>query len=382
MNRIVIVGASIAGLTAAQTLRREGFEGHLTLVGAEPHLPYDRPPLSKQVLAGTWEPERIQPFDTGHYADLGVHLRLGRAATAVDLPGKAVVLDDERLGYDGLIIATGVCPRRPPWPHVHVLRTVDDAVRLRTALRHLPRLAVIGAGFLGAEVAATARTLGCDVTLIDPAPQPMARQLGSRLGARVARLHREHGVIVRTTTNVRRVAPDGVETHDGGFVQADLVVAAIGCTPATAWLAGSGLPLGDGIECDDRGRAAPAVYAAGDVASWHNPAFGTRMRLEHRLNAAEHAAAVARNLLGADRPYAPIPYFWSDQFTTKIQAYGILPADAEITLEHGELTGDRFVVAYRRHGHTVGLLGWNSPRELRTLRAAWRPITPATRSMT
>ncbi|MFI6905319.1 NAD(P)/FAD-dependent oxidoreductase [Nonomuraea sp. NPDC050394] len=369
MNRIVIVGASTAGLSAAQTLRWEGYDGQLTLVGAEPHLPYDRPPLSKQVLAGTWEPERVRPFDAAHYASLGVDLRLGRAATAVDLPGKAVLLREERLAYDGLIIATGVSPRRPPWPHVLALRTLDDALRLRAALRRLPRLAVIGAGFLGAEVAATARTLGCDVTLIDPAPQPMAHQLGLRLGARVAHLHREHGVIVRTTTKVRRVTPSGVELHDGRTVQADLVVAAIGCTPATGWLTGSGLPLGDGVECDERGRAAPAVYAAGDVASWHNAAFGTRMRLEHRLNAVEHANAVARNLLGADRPYAPIPYFWSDQFTTKIQAYGIHPADAEITVEHGSLTGDRFVVAYRNDGRMVGLLGWNSPRELLTLRA-------------
>ncbi|MFI9048144.1 NAD(P)/FAD-dependent oxidoreductase [Streptomyces sp. NPDC053427] len=383
---VVIVGASAAGLTAAETLRRRGYGGRLTLLGAEPHPPYDRPPLSKHVLAGAWEPDRIALRAPEELTLLDAEWRLGRAAAGLELSARQVVLDGgERLAFDGLIVATGVAPRRLPGADlagVHVLRTVDDALALRQALLGGPRVVVVGAGFLGVEVAATARTLGLDVTVAEPQPVPVYRPFGERIGALVARLHLDHGTRLRCGMPVRgpigaggRVT--GVELADGTVLPADVVVLAVGSTPATGWLEESGLPLNGGISCDERCRAAPGVYAAGDVASWPNPHFGTRMRVEHRTNATEQAMAAAGNLLGDNAPFAPVPYFWSDQYDTRIQAYGIFPADAEVRILHGDPADRRFVAAYGRRATVVGVVGWNAPRETRMLRrlvaerAAW-----------
>jgi 3-phenylpropionate/trans-cinnamate dioxygenase ferredoxin reductase subunit len=395
-GQVVIVGASAAGLTAAEALRRRGYDGALTLIGDEPRPPYDRPPLSKQILAGAWQPQRAELRDERSLAGLGADLLLGRAATGLDTAARRVRLDGGgAVGYDALIIATGVTPRTLPGaglPGMHLLRTMDDALALRAQLLAGPRVVVVGAGFLGAEVAATARQLGLQVTLADPLPEPMHRQFGAQVGALVARLHRDHGVrlarggVSRFIEAAGRVA--AVELADGTVIDADLVVVAVGATPATGWLAGSGLPLGNGIECDARCQAAPGVYAAGDVASWHNPRFGARMRLEHRMNATEQAIAAAGNLLGDDQPYAPLPYFWTDQYDTKIQAYGIFPPDAQFQITSGAPRDHRFTAAYGHHGTITGVLGWNSsPRELRALRqlvaqrAPWTTITtpsPAT----
>ncbi|RLU83652.1 FAD-dependent oxidoreductase [Streptomyces griseocarneus] len=378
MRRIVVVGASAAGLTAAETLRRRGYDGTLTLIGDEPRPPYDRPPLSKQILTGTWEPGRASLRTPQHLEHLAVDLRLGRPATALDVPGRRVQLaDGERIGFDGLIVATGVVPRRLPGSGltgVHVLRTLDDALALRTALLAGPRVVVVGAGFLGTEVAAAARTLGLEVTLAEPEPVPVRRPFGDRVGGLVAELHRAHGTRLRCGVPVRRLRGTdgrvtGVELGDGTTLPADVVVLAVGSRPATGWLAGSGLRLGDGVECDARCRAAPGIHAAGDVASWHNPRFGTRMRLEHRMNATEQAMAAAGNLLGDATPFAPVPYFWTDQYDTRIQAYGVFPPDAHPRVVHGDPSDGRFTAAYGHHGVVTGVLGWNAPRELRTLRA-------------
>ena len=319
-HRVVVVGGSAAGLTAAETLRRRGYDGVLTLVGDEPHLPYDRPPLSKQILAGTWEPQRIMLRDDQALRALEADLLLGRAAVRLDIAQRRVLLDGgATVRYDALIIATGVRPRRLAGADligVHVLRTLDDAVALRAELlEHHPRVVVVGGGFLGAEVAAVAREMGLEVTLVEPLPVPMWRQLGGRIGALIRRLHRDHGVVVRCGVGVSRLLDTNgrvtaVELADHSVLGADVVVMAVGATPATGWLAGSGLRVDNGVRCDARCQAAPDIYAAGDVASWYNIHFGTRMRVEHRFNATEQAIAAAGNLLGDDRPFAPVPYFW------------------------------------------------------------------------
>ncbi|MEV7956798.1 FAD/NAD(P)-binding oxidoreductase [Streptomyces sp. NPDC088141] len=394
MKRIVIVGASAAGLTAAETLRRRGWNGHLTLIGEEAHPPYDRPPLSKQILTGTWEPERATLRSLQDLARLEADLRLGQCAAALDVEGRRVRLGGgENIGYDGLIIATGVAPRRLPdsdLAGVHVLRTLDDALALRARLLTGPDVVVVGAGFLGTEVAAAARTMNLKVTLVEPEPAPVQRPFGDRIGTLVAELHRDHGTNLRCGVPVTRLRSaggrvTGMELGDGTTLPADVVVLALGSTPATRWLTGSGLRLGDGVLCDALCQAAPGIYAAGDVASWHNPHFGTRMRLEHRMNATEQAMAAASNLLGDAKPFAPVPYFWTDQYDTRIQAYGIFPPAADVRIVHGDPADGYFAAAYGRRGRVVGVLGWNTPRQLRTLRrfvverASWTafPATPA-----
>jgi NADPH-dependent 2,4-dienoyl-CoA reductase/sulfur reductase-like enzyme len=377
-DNVLIVGASAAGLTAAEALRRRGYDGALTLIGDEPRLPYDRPPLSKQVLAGTWEPVRAALRDERAITGLSADLLLGQAAVGLDTARRQVRLDGGgTVGYDALIIATGVTPRTLPGADlagVHLLRTMDDALALRDRLLARPKVVVVGAGFLGAEVAAVARTMGLEVTLADPMPVPMHRQFGTSIGELVAGMHRDHGVTVRCGAGVSRFLQaagqvTGVELADGTILDAGLVVVAVGAAPATGWLAGSGLPLGNGIECDDRCQAAPGIWAAGDVASWPHPRYGTRLRLEHRMNATEQAIAAAGNLLGDDRPFTPVPYFWTDQYDTKIQAYGIFPPGADIQVLSGDPAERRFTAAYGRHGLVTGVLSWNAPpREIRDLR--------------
>jgi NADPH-dependent 2,4-dienoyl-CoA reductase/sulfur reductase-like enzyme len=287
-----------------------------------------------------------------------------------------VTLDHQlALPYDGLVIATGVEPRRLPTGHhlagVHLLRGAGDAAALYTAFTGRPRVVVIGAGFLGMEVAASARSLGLDVTVVDPLATPMIRQLGTVVGQRVARLHQEHGVTVRTGVGVQDLRGEGdrvtgVVLTTGEVLAADCVLVAIGASPTVEWLRASGLVLGDGIECDAYCQAAPGVYAAGDVASWPSRRYGRRIRLEHRLNAGEQGAAAARNLLhGNQQPFDPVPYFWSDQYDVKIQAYGVFPAGGRFEVVHGAIDDARFVAVCREAGSVVGALGWNSPKQVR-----------------
>ncbi len=381
MDRIVLVGASAAGLTAADALRREGFTGTLTLVGDELWAPYDRPPLSKQVLAGSWEPERTVLRQEADLQRLKLDLRLGCRATGLDPAARTVTLaDGDRLRYDGLLLATGLRPRRLPFGHdlagVHVLRTLDDALTLRAQLGAGPRVVVIGAGFLGSEIAATARGLGLDVTLVDTEPTPLARQVGTWVGGLVADLHRDHGVRLHLGRGVTDVTGErgrvtAVLLDDGTRLPADVVVVAIGSVPAVDWLAGSGLPLGDGVRCDSHCRAAPGVYAAGDVANWPDPATGGRVRLEQRMNATEQSRAAVRNLLagpGDAVPYTPVPFGWTDQYDAKIQFHGRCPADAQVECVDGDPRARSFVALYRLHGRVVGALGWNRVRALREYR--------------
>jgi len=356
-GRVVIVGASAAGLAAAETLRREGHTGPLTLIGDEPTAPYDRPPLSKEILSGAWTPDRLPLRTQADLDALGLDTRYGTEVIGADPAARTVLLSDgTQVRYDGLIVATGVRPRQLPGTPALTLRTLDDALALKDRLGPGRTLAVVGAGFLGAEAAAVAVGLGTRVTLVEPAPVPLAHAVGEDVGRVLAQAHLDHGVDLRTGTGVAEVVPSGVRLADGSRVEADTVLVATGSLPNTEWLTGSGLTLDDGLVCDEYCAAAPGVYGAGDVARWYNPLFGTSMRIEHRTHAAEQGMAAARNLLGAGRPFAPVPYFWSDQYDMKIRAYGYLRGHDEVQIAEGSLTERKFTAVYRTGDRITGVL--------------------------
>ena len=375
LERIIIVGASLAGLRAAETLRAEGFAGTITVVGDESRAPYDRPPLSKQVLRGEWDADKVA-LAAGRNDDLDLTWERGVAAAGLDLEWRTVALADGRtLPFDGLVIATGAAPRHIPdtehLPGVHALRTLDDALAVRDALdAGASHVLVVGAGFIGAEVAASCRERGVRVTMVEPLPAPLARVLGPEMGEVVADLHREHGVDLRVGTGVASIAAgDGgahlrVDLTDGSAEDVDLVVVGIGVSPNTAWLHGSGLLIEDGVLCDETTLAAPGVVACGDVARWPNPLFGEVMRVEHWEHALDMGAHAARRLLAGDEPgepFAPVPFFWSDQYDRKIQLAGRVRPTDQIEVVAGSLEDRRFCALYGRDGRVVGALTVNMP---------------------
>jgi 3-phenylpropionate/trans-cinnamate dioxygenase ferredoxin reductase component len=375
MRTVAIVGTSLAGLRAAETFRREGFDGRIVAIGAEPHLPYDRPPLSKELLRGDWEPDEIVLRKQG-VEDLDLDWRLDARAVALHTRAHEVELHDgERVAFDGLVIATGATPRRlPGQPNVagvFTLRTLDDALALRELLDARPKVVVIGAGFIGAEIAASCRARGLDVTVLEMLPQPMVRGLGPELGSVIAEVHRDHGVDLRTGVTVDAIVDDGagqvrgVRLGDGSVIDADVVVVGVGVVPETAWLDGSGLAIENGVVCDETCAAAEGIVAAGDVARWPNPLFdGVLMRLEHWTNATEQGVHAARRLLGHAEPFAPVPFVWSDQYDRKIQTVGTVSAEADVDVHvaHGTLADRQFVALFGRAGRLVGALGFNRPR--------------------
>ena len=375
IRTVAVIGASLAGLSAAEGLRSLGYDGRIVVVGGEDGLPYDRPPLSKQVLAGTADPDRTALRSPAAYDRLAAEWRLGRRATGVDLERRVVeVADDEPVAFDGLVIATGAAARRLPHPPglagVHVLRTLADCLALRAELDGGPRVAVVGAGFIGAEVAATARGRGLTVDLVEAFPTPLASSLGSEAGAWCGQLHLDHGVRLHCGVTVtgfegtERV--EAIQLNDGRVVPADLVVVGAGVTPETGWLEGSTLAIDNGVVCDRYCQAAPGVVAAGDVARWFNPLFDESMRVEHWTNAVEQGEAAARNLVvaEADRvPYAPVPYFWSDQYDTKIQYSGRARPDDDLRVVHGSVEEREFVAVFARQGRLTGALAFNCGRE-------------------
>ena len=375
---VLVVGASASGLTTVEALRRKGYTGRITVLGAEPHAPYDRPPLSKQVLSGAWEPGRAALRTEEMLTGLDTEFVYGDPAVGLDTATRTVRTGSGReLSADAIVIATGVRPRVLPGQGeltgVHVLRTLDDALALRTDLLAGSRLVVVGEGVLGSEIAATARTLGLDVTLAGPLTGPLALQVGPLVSGLLAELHTERGVRLRLGNGVSGFTSaqgrvSGVELSTGEVLPADVVVVAIGASPATEWLADSGLELDNGVVCDSRCRAAPGIYAVGDVARWHHEQLGRLIRLENRTNATEQAMAVAGAILGENRPYEPVPYFWTDQFDAKLQVHGLLPADAEVDVVDGDLTSRRFVTRYRSGGRVTGILGWNMPKQARQRR--------------
>lgn len=380
-SSVTVVGASLAGLRAAETLRRDGFDGPITLIGDEAHEPYDRPPLSKQVLAGDWEPDRIALTPSDKLADLDLDLRLGATAAGFDLASRTLRLtggenEGETLEVDALLIATGARCRTLGQPRegVHLLRSLDDCLALRADFDAAPdRVVVVGAGFIGAEVAATARTRGLDVTVVEALSAPLIRVLGPAMGEVCAAVHRDHGVDLRTGVGVEGFDGAGrverVRLTDGSAVDASVVVVGIGVVPNTEWLKGSGLALDDGVVCDAAGLAAPGVAAAGDVARWPNRRFGEAMRVEHWDNAAAQGAHSARALLGAAEPYEPVPWFWSDQYDRKIQLAGHVRPDDEVRVVAGSVAERRFAALYGRGGRLMGALGFNRPRHVMRYRA-------------
>ncbi|GAA2976160.1 NADPH-dependent 2,4-dienoyl-CoA reductase/sulfur reductase-like enzyme [Microbacterium terrae] len=373
MNHIVVVGAAAAGLAAAEELRRQGFTGALTVIGDEPHAPYDRPPLSKQLLKDAGYDARLSLRSDDDLGGLGGKFLLSRRAERLRLEDRELDLDrGETIAFDGMVIATGLRPRPVAAASTqHVLRTIDDARALRAALRPDARVVVIGAGLLGTEIASSAALLGCRVTLLDHGPAPLTTVLGPRIGAYITGLHRAQGVRILSNSTVLSADAGEVSLSSGEIVEADVVVACIGSEPATEWLADSGLTLGDGVVCDATCVAAQNVTAAGDVARWFNPAYGVSMRIEHRTNATLQGAHAARTLLAElegrrGEPFFSVPYSWSDQFGVKIQTHGYLRGYDEAEIVSGSVSEGSFVTAYRSLGRILGVVGINTPpRELR-----------------
>src|SRR3954470_7696046 len=310
VSRLVVVGASLAGLRAVEAARKPGFEGAITLIGAERHLPYDRPPLSKEFLdAAKPDTEELIPFfrsDDVFADELRVELLLGAPATGLDIGRRVVLVGEREVGYDALIIATGSQLRTLPGSEhldgVHGLRTLDDSLAVRAALDAGARTVVIGAGFIGSEVASSAHKRGVDVTVVEALATPRVRATGTVMGAAIASLHDRNGTTLLCGTGVKALEGDGhvqrVVLDDGTVIDADLVVVGIGVIPCTSWLEGSGLTIDNGVVCDETlWTGSPGVYAAGDVANWLNPMFGVRQRMENWTAAAEQGAAAARNAL-------------------------------------------------------------------------------------
>jgi 3-phenylpropionate/trans-cinnamate dioxygenase ferredoxin reductase component len=379
MKRIAVVGASLAGLRSVEALRRFGFAGEITLVGVEPYFPpYDRPPLSKEMLRGEWGADKGQ-LRVGE--DLAVELRLGVSATSLNLEAREVTLsDDSAVGFDGLVVATGASPRRLQLTSkfnsgVFELRGYDDCVALREAFEKRPRIVIIGAGFIGCEVAAVCRSLNLDVTVVEALDWPMDRVLGGVVGEWAAGVHRANGVEMRLGVGVVGIegdaTPELVVLADGSELQSDIVVSAVGVAPATEWLDGSGIQVRDGVVLDEFCRAPgfPFVVAAGDVARWYNGMFEREMRVEHWTNAVEQASAAAAALLLPEAeltPFSTVPYVWSDQYALKLQYVGI-PGTFHGVID-GSLESDKFVAAFEDEGRLVGAFCVNSPGKMPRLK--------------
>jgi NADPH-dependent 2,4-dienoyl-CoA reductase/sulfur reductase-like enzyme len=379
---IVLVGGGLAAARTAEQLRRSEYTGRITIVSDEVHLPYDRPPLSKEVLRKEVDDVALKPREW--YDEKDIVLRLGSAVTGLDTAAQTVTLDDGTvLGYDELVIATGLVPRRiPAFPDlegIRVLRSFDESMALREHASAAHHAVVIGAGFIGCEVAASLRSVGVDVVLVEPQPTPLASVLGEQIGELVARLHRDEGVDVRLGVGVAEVRGQGrvdtVVLTDGTELTADLVVVGIGSKPATDWLEGSGIEVDNGVICDGAGRAsAPNVWALGDVASWRD-ATGHQARVEHWSNVADQARVVVPAMLGQDVPTnVVVPYFWSDQYDVKIQCLGEPEATDIVHLVEDD--GRKFLAYYERDGVLVGVVGGGMPGKVMKIRGKIAAATP------
>jgi 3-phenylpropionate/trans-cinnamate dioxygenase ferredoxin reductase subunit len=381
---VLVVGASLAGWRAVETLRTEGFHGQITLVGAEAHLPYDRPPLSKQVLAGTWPPEKAVLADRHKSSELGVLEVLGHRAVRLDAGARTIELDDgSQLHGDAIVVATGATPRHFPGTEglgqqdgLFTLRTLDDSLALRAALtaKEGAKLIVIGAGFIGAEVASTCLGLGCEVTVLEAMEIPLANVLGPVVGAHCGSLHGANGARLQAGVGVgaiRRGAAGGlqVELANGEVLAADVVVVGIGVVPEVGWLHNSGLTIGNGLECDDRLFAANGVVSAGDMTrwTWRHDSMEEQIRIEHWQLAAEMGVAAARSLMAGRtdaKPFTPIPYFWSDQYGIRFQVLGNPGGGDEMEIVGGSLEEGKFVALYGRAGRLRAVMAIGKPRQL------------------
>jgi len=378
-DTIAVVGTSLAGLRAIETLRREGYEGRIVALGEEPWMPYDRPPLSKQFLKGEWDADKIV-LRHQLAEDAGIEWKLGCRVTALDPEAKRLVLEDGAfLDYDGLIIATGArartFPNAPDLEGIFVLRSLADAEALRRALDAKPKVAVIGAGFIGMEVAASCRERGLDVTVVEFLDTPLVRGLGRVLGEHVAGVFRERGVDLRCGVGVKGFAGservEALELEDGSRVAADVVVVGIGASPATEWLEGSGLALDNGVLCDEFcATLAADVVVAGDVARWRDPRTGIPTRVEHWTNAVEQSVHAARRLLLGEAvgPFEHVPYVWTDQFDLRIQIAGEVREGDDMHVGLGSLDAGRCLVLFGREGKLTGAVGFKRARQLNEFR--------------
>ncbi|MBX5485890.1 Ferredoxin--NAD(P)(+) reductase fdr [Mycolicibacterium hassiacum DSM 44199] len=372
---VVIVGGGLAATRTAEQLRRSEYAGPITIVSDENHLPYDRPPLSKEVLRSETDDVTLKPSE--FYQENDIALVLGNGATSLDTAEQTVTLaDGTKLRYDELVIATGLVPKRiPSFPDlagIHVLRSYDETMALRKDAAAAKRAVVVGAGFIGCEVAASLRKLGVEVVLVEPQPTPLASVLGEQIGELVARLHRAEGVDLRCGVGVAEVRGnervEKVVLSDGSEVDADLVVVGIGSNPATDWLEGSGVELDNGVVCDDYGRtSAPHVWAIGDVASWRHK-LGHQVRVEHWSNVADQARVMVPAMLGQEPPAAvAVPYFWSDQYDVKIQCLGEPEPGDKLHIVEDD--GRKFLAYYERDGVLVGVVGGGMPGKVMKVRA-------------
>ncbi|ROO87276.1 NAD/ferredoxin-dependent reductase-like protein [Actinocorallia herbida] len=374
---LVVVGASLAGLRAVESARASGYDGPITLIGAEPHLPYDRPPLSKAFLEGKTDVPMFREEAT-YAAELGVEVMLGAPADRLDPDEDIVWVGGEPVEFSALVVATGASARIPEaWaaiPGVTCLRGLDDALAVKSALESGARVVVIGAGFIGSEVASAARHHGCAVTVLEAQPAPLARAVGTDLGHALAAVHVNNGTDLRLGTAVRAIHGTGrvesVELDDGTLLPADLVVVGIGASPATAWLRGSGVALHEvdgGILCDEHlATSRPGVYAAGDAVHWPNALLDQELvRLENWTNAAAQGGAAGRNAVQAGDPqrYETVPYVWSDWYDTRIQLIGH-PAEDEVKIVSGEVGGERLIVLYRSGDRLAGAFTLNEPGKI------------------
>ena len=365
----VIVGGGLAGAKAAQTLRDEGFDGRVVLLGEEDSRPYERPPLSKDLLRGEAAADSIFVHEETYYASADIELRTGTRVTELALSASEVVLGDgERIGFDRLLLATGSAPRQLPvpgaeLPNVHALRTAGDAERLRGALLPGARLVVVGAGWIGCEVAASARQLGVEVTIVAPGAVPLERVLGPEVGAAYRDLHLAHGAVLALGAGVEAIEgtdrATGVRTTDGRVLAADVVVVGIGAAPRTALAEGAGLRVDDGVLVDDRLRTSVAtVFAAGDIARAQHPVFGQPVRVEHWANALEQGPAAARNMLGRDEAYDRIPYFFSDQYDAGMEYAGHAPAWDRVVFR-GDPAGQEFMAFWMQGARVAAGMNLN-----------------------
>ncbi|MFC7493012.1 MULTISPECIES: NAD(P)/FAD-dependent oxidoreductase [unclassified Nocardioides] len=386
---VLVIGGSVAGLAVADGLRAQDYPGRITVVDADPSLPYDKPPLSKQALKPDWDPVKGLLRPEEHYRDKRVELVTGRTAVALGGERRAVRLDDgTELVADHVVLATGVRARLLPehmmLPGVHAIRTAADSAAVRAALAGRPRVVVVGGGFIGAEAAAVAADLALEVTIVEALPLPFQHLFGREVAEALAGWHRsagvrlECGVTVEAIEGVQRV--ERVRLSDGRELPADLVLLGLGAVPAVEWLEGAGLAIDDGIVCDEHGRTGvPGVWAAGDAAAWRNPATGKHVRIEHWTTAKEQGAAVAHNIAaGASvRTVGPVPYFWSDQYRRRIQFLGTSAGHDATHLVHGGFDQPEFVVLYTNGGRLIGGLGVAAARHLMRFRghiAARDPI--------
>ena len=384
----VIIGAGIAGNAAAETLRKQGFDGEVHLVGAEPYPPYDRPPLSKEFLSGAKEEEKLFFKPEDFYTEQSIDLHLGTEAIALDPTSHTVTLaNGESLPYDKLLLATGSRVKTLPISGsdrqgVHYLRTIDDSHAIAQSMDGASRVVIVGAGFIGSEVAAVCKTAGLDVTVLEIQPQPMAHILGEEMGAIYANLHTSRGIDLRLGEGISEIRgssrAEQVITDRGNSIDCDFVVIGVGISPDTTLAESAGLDVGGGILTDEFCQTShPDIYAAGDVANWFHPGLGHRLRVEHWDNALNQGAAAAKSMLGVPEPYSPTLYFWSDQYDLNIQYLGHATKWDEIAIR-GNPSDEKFTAFYLKDGSIHGALVVNNFRDIRPTRTLIGQKTPVT----